>query len=77
MWLIRELRLKSFFESSTAFVLHGFEVLPLRHNLLVYLEFGIAFGIFISILTEARNEVVEKERVHAAALVFGFNSHEH
>ena len=44
---------------SVAFVLLPFEILPLGLYFLVHFEFGIALGIFVTVLNEYRDKVGE------------------
>ena len=44
---------------SAAFVLLSFEILPLGLYFLVHFEFGIALGIFVTVLNEYRDKVGE------------------
>ena len=44
---------------SAAFVLLPFEILPLGLYFLVHFEFGIALGIFVTVLNEYRDKVGE------------------
>ena len=44
---------------SAAFVLLSFEILPLGLYSLVHFEFGIALGIFVTVLNEYRDKVGE------------------
>lgn len=49
----------SFGIGSAAFVLLSFEILPLGLYFLVHFEFGIALGIFVTVLNEYRDKVGE------------------
>ncbi len=44
---------------SAAFVLLSFEILPLGLYFLVHFEFGVALGIFVTVLNEYRDKVGE------------------
>ena len=65
-----------FFVGAAAFVLFTLEVFPLFLHVFVAFQFHVAFGLAVSGFDVAGDEVGEEERVHALALVFGFDSDE-
>lgn len=78
MWVVMSglVGLEGLAVGAAALVLARLEVAPLRLHLLVQLQLGVALGKLVSVLDEAGNEVGEKQRVHALALILGLHCHE-
>ena len=68
--------LNIFRESSAALVLLDVEILPLLLHILIIFQFDIGFRPFVAALIECGNQIHEKQRVYALALILGCHGNE-